>query len=185
MCVLHIRFQCLCLAELPVQMPTASPRLPSLLSKDGARWLAGGMLRRRLTENLSGGPHIDFRGGRVDATEAGPPGVPQSQDSLKSHTAAFARIGFSPKEMIQLVACGHTIGGVQRAAFPDIVPEKVVSEKYNPDGNVVFDQTFAAFDNHMYVLVCGIRASVATETSAARWSTCLAARSTRSSSGRT
>jgi hypothetical protein len=111
--------------------------------------------------------------------------VPQSQDSLKSHTAAFARIGFSPKEMIQLVACGHTIGGVQRAAFPDIVPENVVSEKYNPDGNVVFDQTFAAFDNHMYVPVCGIHARVAADTSAARLSTCLAARSTRSSLGRT
>jgi hypothetical protein len=111
--------------------------------------------------------------------------VPQSQDSLKSHTAAFARIGFSPKEMIQLVACGHTIGGVQRAAFPDIVPEKAVSAEYNPDGNVVFDQTFAAFDNHMYAPVCGIRASVATDTLLLLSSTCLAARSTRSSSGRT
>jgi hypothetical protein len=101
--------------------------------------------------------------------------VPQSQDSLKSHTAAFARIGFSPKE----------IGGVQRAAFPDIVPEKAISAEYNPDGNVVFDQTFAAFDNHMYAPVCGIRASVATDTLLVLSSTCLAARSTRSSSGRT
>jgi catalase (peroxidase I) len=106
-----------------------------------------------LTDRRSGGPQIDFRGGRVDATQAGPASVPQPQDALTSHTAAFARMGFTPTEMIQLVACGHTIGGVQRAAFPNVVPKKDAT-KTNPDGNMVFDQTFDAFDNHMYGLTC-------------------------------
>jgi hypothetical protein len=101
----------------------------------------------------SNGPQIDFSGGRVDATQAGPVGVPQPQDTLTSHTDAFARMGFTPTEMIQLVACGHTIGGVQHAAFPDVVPKKNVNKKNNPGGNMVFDQTFAAFDNHMCVSV--------------------------------
>jgi catalase (peroxidase I) len=61
----------------------------------------------------SGGPKINFRGGRIDAKQPDPTGVPQPQDSLQSHTAAFVRAGFSAVEMIQLVACGHTLGGVQ------------------------------------------------------------------------
>ena len=65
---------------------------------------------------------IPLRAGRVDATGPGPSGVPQPQDSLVSHTASFARQGFSPSEMISLVACGHTIGGVHGVDFPDIVP---------------------------------------------------------------
>jgi hypothetical protein len=49
----------------------------------------------------SGGDYISFRGGRVDATQAGPPGVPEPQDTLAQHTASFARQGFTPTEMIQ------------------------------------------------------------------------------------
>jgi catalase (peroxidase I) len=86
----------------------------------------------------------------VDAIKAGPPGVPQPQDTLKSHTDAFARMGFTPTEMIQLVACGHTIGGVQNVALPDVVPASKVTDD-NPDGNMQFDQTSDAFDNSVYV----------------------------------
>jgi catalase (peroxidase I) len=53
-----------------------------------------------------GGPQIDFRGGRVDATTVNKPGVPEPQQPLAQHTASFARQGFSATEMIQLVACG-------------------------------------------------------------------------------
>jgi hypothetical protein len=49
--------------------------------------------------------------------------------------------------MIQLVACGHTIGGVQHSAFPTIVPPS--DNPMNTLGNVHFDSTFAAFDNHI------------------------------------
>jgi catalase (peroxidase I) len=64
---------------------------------------------------------IPFRGGRIDATEAGPAGVPQPQQDLSTHTAIFARQGFNTSEMIGLVACGHTFGGVHGVDFPDIV----------------------------------------------------------------
>lgn len=50
--------------------------------------------------------------------------------------------------MIKLVACGHTMGGVRSADFPDLVPA-------NPASTVPvitdFDTT-DEFDNKMYVL---------------------------------
>ncbi len=65
---------------------------------------------------------VPFSGGRVDAKEAGPPGVPEPQEDLATHTGKFASQGFNVSEMIALVACGHTIGGVQGVDFPTIVP---------------------------------------------------------------
>ncbi|KAJ7032715.1 heme peroxidase [Mycena alexandri] len=92
-----------------------------------------------------GGPEIAFRGGRVDAAEPNAPGVPQPQDALASHIAAFARQGFSQTEMIGLVACGHTFGGVQQSVFPQIVP--VLNDPNNTQSVSHFDSTFATFDN--------------------------------------
>jgi hypothetical protein len=57
----------------------------------------------------SGGPEIAFRGGRVDAAEANPPGVPQPDQGLNAHIAAFARQGFTQTDMISLVACGWVL----------------------------------------------------------------------------
>ncbi|KAJ7111057.1 heme peroxidase [Mycena epipterygia] len=94
-----------------------------------------------------GGPEIAFRGGRVDAGEPDAPGVPQPQQDLQSHIDAFARQGFTQTEMISLVACGHTFGGVQHAAFPNIVPEF-----YDPTDTLSvahFDSTFVHFDNNI------------------------------------
>lgn len=68
-----------------------------------------------------GGPIIPFRGGRIDAISAGPLGVPEPQQDLQTHTDIFRRQGFSQTEMITLVACGHTLGGVRSSDFPDIV----------------------------------------------------------------
>ncbi|EJD44732.1 hypothetical protein AURDEDRAFT_35480, partial [Auricularia subglabra TFB-10046 SS5] len=93
----------------------------------------------------SGGPEINFRGGRVDAKVPNNPGVPQPQDLLESHIASFKRQGFTPTEMIGLVACGHTFGGVQGATFPDIVPEK--NDPTNIQSNQLFDSTGFTFDN--------------------------------------
>ena len=76
-----------------------------------------------------GGPnqaHIPYRVGRVDATVAGPPGVPEPHQDLQSHIDNFKRQGFTQTEMITLVVCGHTVGGVRKADFPTIV---------NPDQN--------------------------------------------------
>ncbi|KAJ7650999.1 heme peroxidase [Roridomyces roridus] len=94
-----------------------------------------------------GGPSVPFRPGRVDATEAGPPGVPQPQESLDTHVAEFARQGFNATEMIALVACGHTLGGVHQVDFPSIVSGAITAD--NPEGVVHFDDTFDVYDNHI------------------------------------
>lgn len=64
---------------------------------------------------------VPFRAGRVDATQAGPSGVPKPDETLDIHTAAFQRMGLTQDEMIGLVACGHTLGGVHGKDFPQIV----------------------------------------------------------------
>ncbi|KAJ6479014.1 heme peroxidase [Mycena sanguinolenta] len=87
-----------------------------------------------------GGPAIPFRGGRIDAAEAGPETVPEPQQDLASHTASFQSQGFNETEMISLVACGHSLGGVRQADFPLIVTEDV------PTGVQTFAST-AGFDN--------------------------------------
>ncbi|KAJ7274209.1 heme peroxidase [Mycena rebaudengoi] len=94
-----------------------------------------------------GGPEIAFRGGRVDAGEPNKPGVPNPTQDIDSHIASFTRQGFTKTEMIGLVACGHTFGGVQHEQFPDIVPEL-----NDPDSTLSvahFDPTFAQFDNNV------------------------------------
>ncbi|KAJ7032746.1 heme peroxidase [Mycena alexandri] len=94
-----------------------------------------------------GGPEIAFRGGRIDAVAPNKPGVPEPQQDLDSHISAFARQGFTQTEMIGLVACGHTFGGVQHAAFPDSVP--VLNDPNNTQSVSHFDSTFVTFDNNV------------------------------------
>ncbi|KAF8969621.1 L-ascorbate oxidase [Flammula alnicola] len=90
-----------------------------------------------------GGPIIPFRGGRVDAWSAGATGTPEPQQDLPTLTESFRKQGFNQAEMIKLVACGHTMGGVRSADFPQLVA---------PDPNSVnpvikdFDTTMN-FDN--------------------------------------
>lgn len=69
-----------------------------------------------------GGPIIPFRGGRIDAYSAGNFGTPQPQDDLGTLTTSFQNQGFNAVEMIKLVACGHTMGGVRSSDFPELVP---------------------------------------------------------------
>ncbi|KAJ7785509.1 heme peroxidase [Mycena olivaceomarginata] len=94
-----------------------------------------------------GGPKIAFRGGRIDATQPNAPGVPEPQQDISSHIASFARQGFTQDEMIGLVACGHTFGGVQHALFPDIVPD--LNDTQNFDSVTHFDSTNSHFDNNV------------------------------------
>ncbi|KAJ6590577.1 L-ascorbate oxidase [Mycena vulgaris] len=91
------------------------------------------------------GPVIPMRGGRIDAEAAGPTGVPEPSDSLQSLTDNFAKQGFNVSEMIQLVACGHTLGGVRYPDFPTIV-----SPGANTADTVVdlFDET-QTFDHNI------------------------------------
>lgn len=86
-----------------------------------------------------GGPVIPLRLGRRDATGAGASGVPQPQNSVGTFRSQFDRMGFSQTEMIQLVACGHSLGSVHSAEFPQIVPASV--------GQIGFDSTNTQFDN--------------------------------------
>ncbi|KAK7045468.1 hypothetical protein VNI00_007721 [Paramarasmius palmivorus] len=65
-----------------------------------------------------GGPFVPYRAGRVDASAAGVPGVPEPHQDLASHIASFERQGFTQSEMIALVACGHAVGGVRKDDFP-------------------------------------------------------------------
>ncbi|KAK6066430.1 WSC domain-containing protein [Seiridium cupressi] len=88
-----------------------------------------------------GGHPIPVRGGRIDATAAGDIGVPQPQNSLYSFQQRFLGMGFDNTEMVQMIACGHTLGGVHVTGFPDIAPAN------SPDGEAGLDSTVAAFDN--------------------------------------
>ena len=70
-----------------------------------------------------GGPVVQIRAGRIDATVAGPEGlIPVPQDSAVTFEQQFARTGFSTSDMIAMTACGHTVGGVHAEDFPHIVP---------------------------------------------------------------
>lgn len=88
-----------------------------------------------------GGPKIPLRVGRVDATEGGALGVPEPQQDLDTHKKLFAKAGFNTEDMIAMVACGHTMGGVHGKTFPEITEN-------NTETNVVhFDSTDSTFDN--------------------------------------
>lgn len=93
-----------------------------------------------------GGPAIPVRGGRKDATTSGPSGqVPDAANGINIFSNQFSRMGFSGTgntEMIQLVICGHTLGGVHAAEQPLIID----SGKF-PNNYAHFDTTVATFDN--------------------------------------
>lgn len=94
-----------------------------------------------------GGPIIPLRGGRVDTWTPGPGGTPEPQHDLQTLTESFRKQGFTSDEMIKLVACGHSFGGVRSSEFPSLVP---------PDPNsltaVIHDfDTTPNFDNAVYV----------------------------------
>lgn len=92
-----------------------------------------------------GGPHVEMKGGRVDATAAGPTGVPEPETDISDTLVDFSNAGFVTDDAITLTACGHTMGGVRRSNFPQVVPASSVSST-NTDGRVAFDETVAAFD---------------------------------------
>lgn len=92
-----------------------------------------------------GGPHIGMKGGRIDATVAGPTGVPEPETDIQDTLTDFSNAGFVTDDAITLTACGHTMGGVHRAQFPQVVPASAVTST-NTDGRVVFDETVSTFD---------------------------------------
>ncbi|KAK8066566.1 WSC domain-containing protein [Apiospora hydei] len=82
-----------------------------------------------------GGPKVPFRMGRIDATEAGVLGVPEPQQDLDKHKAIFAKAGFNTEDMIAMVACGHTLGGVHHEDFPDMNENANKGETSRFEGN--------------------------------------------------
>lgn len=92
-----------------------------------------------------GGPSVPFRPGRIDATEAGNPGVPEPQQGIDVHTQIFAKAGFNVSDMISMVACGHTLGGVHGEDFPEITGNGTVGHVSRFEGNN--GTSFAKFDN--------------------------------------
>ncbi|KAL2760534.1 hypothetical protein ACRALDRAFT_2095766 [Sodiomyces alcalophilus JCM 7366] len=91
-----------------------------------------------------GGPAVPIRAGRVDAVQGGSPGVPQPQNAIGIFRNQFQRMGFTSEEMVQLTACGHTLGGVHSSQFPDIVPPGT-----RPNDHAPFDSTVAVFDDRI------------------------------------
>ncbi|RFU75660.1 wsc domain-containing [Trichoderma arundinaceum] len=83
---------------------------------------------------------MPFRAGRVDAVGPGPSGVPEPQQDLETHTKIFAKQGSNTSEMIALVACGHSIGGI------------------SDDNTVSFDTSTDTFDNPVLYLLEDTRA---------------------------
>ncbi|VDB90165.1 unnamed protein product [Peniophora sp. CBMAI 1063] len=90
-----------------------------------------------------GGPKIPFRVGRVDATEAGPLGVPKPDQDIDTHIQTFAQAGFNVSEMITMVACGHTLGGVHGKDFPEITFNSSETNFVHFEN----DDSFESFDN--------------------------------------
>ncbi|PPQ65926.1 hypothetical protein CVT24_011259 [Panaeolus cyanescens] len=92
---------------------------------------------------VCGGPIIPLRGGRVDATGPGSPGVPEPHQDLQTHIEKFRLQGFNATEMIEIIACGHTLGGVESKDFPLIVNPPTSDP--NVSRSAPFDNT-TAFD---------------------------------------
>lgn len=93
-----------------------------------------------------GGPIVTIRAGRIDATVAGPMGVPIPQNPVGVFENQFARTGFTPQDMIEMTACGHTVGGVHAEDFPGIVPPGTAPNNY-----MAIDSSIAVFDNRIAV----------------------------------
>ncbi|KAI8832894.1 heme peroxidase [Chytridium lagenaria] len=89
-----------------------------------------------------GGPEIPFRYGRADITSANAENLtPLPFQGAHAHAGLFRRMGFNTAEMIQLVACGHTLGGVHADVHPNLT-NKVTA---------TFDSTKFGFDNAVAV----------------------------------
>ncbi|KAJ3195224.1 hypothetical protein HK101_000818, partial [Irineochytrium annulatum] len=85
------------------------------------------------------GPSLPLRIGRVDATGPSPNMVPNTFDSFEDIQRNFSHFGFSPSEMISVIACGHTLGGVESDENPDIVTDS--DKDFFDTTNLIYDHT--------------------------------------------
>ncbi|KXJ92952.1 heme peroxidase [Microdochium bolleyi] len=95
------------------------------------------------------GPAVPIRAGRIDATAGlGTGFIPIPQDQPQGLTNKFSRMGFSLSEGIELTACGHTLGSVHAANFPNLV---AADDPVLVGGAVGLDSTPTKFDNTIAV----------------------------------
>jgi hypothetical protein len=89
-----------------------------------------------------GGLAIPVRAGRIDATEGFYEDIgPVPMDTVETLTNKFATMGFSVSDMVKLVACGHTMGGVHGGDLPTVLYNNTI-------GNFeTFDSSGSTFDN--------------------------------------
>ncbi|KAI4954616.1 hypothetical protein J4E86_005926 [Alternaria arbusti] len=85
---------------------------------------------------------VPLRLGRKDAAEAGIKGVPEAHTDLDTTRKRFETASLTEKEMITLIACGHSIGGVHSVDHPEIVSGPVTAEN-----KATFDTTSGEMDN--------------------------------------
>jgi len=93
-----------------------------------------------------GGPHVKFRAGRIDATAAGPSGVPEPETNVQTTLNQFGNAGFNTDDTIILTACGHSMGGVHKSQFPQVLTANSTGTLVGTDGRAAFDETVATFD---------------------------------------
>jgi catalase (peroxidase I) len=96
-----------------------------------------------------GGPQLVYSGGRIDATAAGADGVPEPETGITDTLSRFSGAGFNQSEAIKLTVCGHTVGSVHHAGFPQVVPVSAVRPD-NTQGGINFDSTGFVYDNKVY-----------------------------------
>ena len=89
-----------------------------------------------------GGPKINFRGGRVDATvPTSPVGlIPNGTMGLAEVRPIFARMGWTNEDIVALVTGSHSMGGVHTENSPEITKKEFIP----------FDDTAGIFDNHVF-----------------------------------
>ncbi|KAJ3121408.1 hypothetical protein HK100_012396, partial [Physocladia obscura] len=91
---------------------------------------------------LCNGPTIPYRAGRLDALSANPSYafLPSDvADPIHELIGNFSLMGFNQSEFISVIACAHTIGGVEHDEHPLIVSAA--------ENKLMFDSTNLIFDD--------------------------------------
>ncbi|KAJ3205444.1 ferroxidase fet3 [Entophlyctis luteolus] len=88
------------------------------------------------------GPSVPLRAGRVDAMQPNPADAfrpSHTTDTISELIGNFSVIGFNQSEFITLIACAHTLGGVEHDEDPTIVSDA--------DNKIMFDNTNLIYDH--------------------------------------
>ena len=100
-----------------------------------------------LSAGHCGGTPVVLRGGRVDATAAGPTGVPMPQEPINVQLGKFSNVQFNKGDVIALTTCGHTMGGVRKKDFPTI--NNAYGTVEGTDQRIAFDSSSSTFDTNV------------------------------------